>query len=79
MNSRDIALELRCSEEDIRALIREGELRTVACGIRPGLVPRHGTATPTGAECSTAADEGVGPPADVPVHLFLQGDPIRLA
>ena len=38
---RDIALELRCTEEDVRALIREGELRTVACGIRPGLVPRH--------------------------------------
>jgi len=38
---RDIALELSCSEEDVRALIREGELRTVACGIRPGLVPRH--------------------------------------
>ena len=38
---RDLALELRCTEEDIRALIREGELRTVACGIRPGLVPRH--------------------------------------
>jgi excisionase family DNA binding protein len=38
---RDLAVELRCSEEDVRALIREGELRTVACGIRPGLVPRH--------------------------------------
>ena len=38
---RDLASELRCSEEDVRALIREGELRTVACGIRPGLVPRH--------------------------------------
>ncbi len=38
---RDLALELRCTEEDIRALIREGELRTVACGVRPGLVPRH--------------------------------------
>ena len=38
---RDLAVELRCAEEDVRALIREGELRTVACGIRPGLVPRH--------------------------------------
>jgi excisionase family DNA binding protein len=37
----DLATELRCSEEDVRALIREGELRTVACGIRPGLVPRR--------------------------------------
>jgi hypothetical protein len=25
----------------VRVLIREGELRTVACGIRPGLVPRR--------------------------------------
>jgi len=33
--------ELRCSVDEVRALIREGELRTVACGIRPGLVPRH--------------------------------------
>jgi excisionase family DNA binding protein len=38
---RDIAVELRCSEEDVRGLIREGELRTVACGVRPGLIPRH--------------------------------------
>jgi excisionase family DNA binding protein len=38
---RELAAELRCSEEDVRALIREGELQTVACGIRPGLVPRH--------------------------------------
>jgi len=38
---RDIAVELGCTEEDVRALIRAGELRTVACGIRPGLVPRH--------------------------------------
>ncbi|HEY8408634.1 MAG TPA: helix-turn-helix domain-containing protein [Gaiellaceae bacterium] len=37
----EVALELRCSEDDVRALIREGELETVACGIRPGLVPRH--------------------------------------
>ena len=38
---RAIAAELGCAEDDVRALIREGELRTVACGIRPGLVPRH--------------------------------------
>jgi excisionase family DNA binding protein len=38
---REISAELRCSEDDVRALIREGELKTVACGIRPGLVPRH--------------------------------------
>jgi len=38
---REIAAELGCSEDEIRALIRDGELRTVACGIRPGLVPRH--------------------------------------
>ncbi|HZT91801.1 MAG TPA: helix-turn-helix domain-containing protein [Gaiellaceae bacterium] len=37
----DVAAELGCSQADVRALIREGELRTVACGIRPGLVPRH--------------------------------------
>jgi excisionase family DNA binding protein len=38
---REVAAELDCSEDDVRALIREGELKTVACGIRPGLVPRH--------------------------------------
>jgi excisionase family DNA binding protein len=38
---RELAAELRCSEEEVRALIRDGELQTVACGIRPGLVPRH--------------------------------------
>jgi len=38
---RELAAELCCSEDEVRALIREGELRTVACGIRPGLVPRH--------------------------------------
>jgi excisionase family DNA binding protein len=37
----EAAAELRCSEEEVRALIRAGELRTVACGIRPGRVPRH--------------------------------------
>jgi excisionase family DNA binding protein len=38
---REVAEELGCSETDVRALIREGELQTVACGIRPGLIPRH--------------------------------------
>ena len=38
---QEIAVELGCSEDDVRALIRAGELRTVACGIRPGRVPRH--------------------------------------
>ena len=38
---REVSAELSCSEDEVRALIRAGELRTVACGIRPGLVPRH--------------------------------------
>ena len=38
---REVASELACSEDDVRSLIREGELQTVACGIRPSLVPRH--------------------------------------
>ena len=38
---RDVSAEIGCSEGDVRALIREGELRTVACGLRPSLVPRH--------------------------------------
>jgi excisionase family DNA binding protein len=38
---REVGAELGRSEEDVRALIRDGELQTVACGIRPGLVPRH--------------------------------------
>jgi excisionase family DNA binding protein len=37
----DVAGELGCSVDDVRALIRDGELTTVACGIRPSLVPRH--------------------------------------
>ena len=36
----EVAAELGCSEDEVRSLIREGELQTVACGIRPGLVPR---------------------------------------
>jgi excisionase family DNA binding protein len=38
---REVSTELGCSEDEVRALIRAGELRTVACGIRPGRVPRH--------------------------------------
>jgi excisionase family DNA binding protein len=38
---RELAAELGCPEDEVRALIRAGELRTVACGIRPGRVPRH--------------------------------------
>jgi excisionase family DNA binding protein len=38
---REAAAELGCSQDEVRGLIRGGELRTVACGIRPGLVPRH--------------------------------------
>lgn len=38
---QDVAAELRCSVDDVRALIREGQLQTVSCGVRPGLVPRH--------------------------------------
>ena len=38
---REVSAELDCSEDEARALIRDGELKTVACGIRPGLVPRH--------------------------------------
>jgi excisionase family DNA binding protein len=38
---REVAAELRCSEDEVRALLRDGELQTVACGIRPGLIPRH--------------------------------------
>jgi excisionase family DNA binding protein len=38
---QEVADELRRPEDDVRALIRAGELRTVACGIRPGRVPRH--------------------------------------
>jgi excisionase family DNA binding protein len=38
---RELALELETTEEDVRELIRQGELQTVACGIRPGLVPRR--------------------------------------
>jgi excisionase family DNA binding protein len=38
---KEAAAELGCAEDEVRALVRDGELRTVACGIRPGLIPRH--------------------------------------
>jgi excisionase family DNA binding protein len=38
---REVSAELGCSEGEVRALVRAGELKSVACGIRPGLVPRH--------------------------------------
>jgi excisionase family DNA binding protein len=38
---QEVALELGCSVDEVRALIREEELQTVACGLRPSLVPRH--------------------------------------
>ena len=38
---REVSAELGCPEDEVRRLIRDGELRTVACGIRPGRVPRH--------------------------------------
>jgi excisionase family DNA binding protein len=38
---QELAAELGCSVDEVRALIRDGELHTVACGIRPGRVPRH--------------------------------------
>ena len=41
LTAREVAAELSCSEDEVRALIRDGELQTVACGIRAGLVPRH--------------------------------------
>jgi excisionase family DNA binding protein len=41
LTTDEVAAELGCSEDDVRALIRAGELQTVACGVRPGLVPRH--------------------------------------
>ena len=41
LSVREVSAELDCSEDEVRALIRAGELTTVACGIRPGRVPRH--------------------------------------
>jgi excisionase family DNA binding protein len=41
LTEREVAAELGCTEGEVRSLIRDGELNTVACGIRPGLVPRH--------------------------------------
>lgn len=55
----ELAAELGCSEEDVRALIRSGELATVACGIRPGRVPRH-EIDAYKRRLSAAADSGRG-------------------
>jgi excisionase family DNA binding protein len=41
LTAQQVADELGCSLDDVRGLIREGELQTLACGIRPGLVPRR--------------------------------------
>jgi excisionase family DNA binding protein len=41
LTAAQVADELGCSIEDVRRLIRDGELPTLACGIRPGLVPRR--------------------------------------
>ena len=38
---REVSEELGLSEDDVRALIRSGEITTVSCGLRPSLVPRH--------------------------------------
>jgi excisionase family DNA binding protein len=38
---QEVAVELGRSVDEVRALIRAGELQAVACGIRPSLVPRH--------------------------------------
>ena len=38
---KEAAAEIGCTEEEVRDLLRTGELKTVACGIRPGLIPRH--------------------------------------
>ena len=38
---QELAAALDCSEDEVRALIRAGELKPVACGIRPGRVPQH--------------------------------------
>lgn len=35
------AEELGCTVEEVRLLIREGELQALHCGIRPGLLPRR--------------------------------------
>jgi excisionase family DNA binding protein len=41
LTAQQVADELECSVEDVRGLIRAGELQTLACGVRPGLVPRR--------------------------------------
>lgn len=41
LTAAQVADELGCSIDDVRGLIGAGELQTLACGIRPGLVPRR--------------------------------------
>jgi excisionase family DNA binding protein len=41
MTVNEVAAELGRTEDEVRALIRSGELQSVSCGIRPSLVPRH--------------------------------------
>jgi excisionase family DNA binding protein len=41
LTAAQVAEELGCSVDEVRGLIKEGELQTLACGIRPGLVPRR--------------------------------------
>jgi excisionase family DNA binding protein len=41
LTAQQAADELGCSLEDVRELIQAGELQTLACGIRPGLIPRR--------------------------------------
>src|SRR5262249_35809049 len=38
---REAAAALCCAQDAGRGLIREGELRTGACGVRPGRIPRQ--------------------------------------
>jgi excisionase family DNA binding protein len=41
LTAQQVADELGVGVDDVRGLIRAGELQTLACGIRPGLVPRR--------------------------------------
>lgn len=41
LTATQVADELGCSVDEVRGLIEDGELQTLACGIRPGLVPRR--------------------------------------
>ncbi|HVU76791.1 MAG TPA: helix-turn-helix domain-containing protein [Gaiellaceae bacterium] len=41
LSVQQVAEELGRTVDEVRGLIREGELQTLHCGIRPGLVPRR--------------------------------------